>query len=371
MRRSATHLVPLVAALVLGGCGFSPSQPGISGTAARGGGGNNTGTGGGSQTGGGGSTGVSNPDSNCGVVERPVQMLPPEILIVYDASGSMNEDLNNASCMGGCGAMSKWAAMYPALNGVIMQTEGMVNWGLKLFADAQGGCGVSPNMVAVQVAPNNAAPIATALAARTDANMNVSNGSSTPTRRAMDAAVTYLNGRTTANPKFILLATDGQPNCTGTTGNNNTADTQGAIDAVARAMTAGYPTFVVGVAPGAAGGAIDVALTGMANAGGLPRMGTPTYYEVTSGAALASAVTTLVSIAASCTFPVPPPPNSQTNQNNITVWVNGMRINMSATDGWTYGAGGVGSVVINGPMCDQIMAGTISDVKIIFDCVVG
>jgi len=53
------------------------------------------------------------------------------------------------------------------------------------------------------------------------------------------------------------------------------------------------------------------------------------------------------------------------------VWVNGMKIDRNATNGWEYGAGGVGTVVIGGPLCDQIMAGTITDVKIIFDCVVG
>ena len=32
---------------------------------------------------------------NCADVEQPLNKLPPDILIVLDASGSMNEDSNN------------------------------------------------------------------------------------------------------------------------------------------------------------------------------------------------------------------------------------------------------------------------------------
>ena len=53
-----------------------------------------------------------------------------------------------------------------------------------------------PNTVAVSIAPKNGAAIAAALAARTDANGNVTKGSSTPTRAAENAAVTYLTGLT-------------------------------------------------------------------------------------------------------------------------------------------------------------------------------
>ena len=99
------------------------------------------------------------------------------------------------TCMNGCGANSKWAAMIPAINQVVAETQGEVNWGLKLFADMGSQCGVAPNTVAVNIAPNNAPAVMTALAGRTDANMNVTNGSSTPTRAAMNAATTYLMAR--------------------------------------------------------------------------------------------------------------------------------------------------------------------------------
>ena len=183
------------AALFVGACGFSPSGQGNPGTGASSGSGN-TGTGlgnfgGSSSTGQGGLTGQGG-GQQCGSVDRPSSKLPPDILIVLDASGSMNEDSANASCTGGCGANSKWALLTPALNQVVMQTETEVNWGLKLFADTNNTCGVGANMAAVPVGANNAAAIAAAIAARTDAAGNVTNGSRTPTRAAEDAAVTYL-----------------------------------------------------------------------------------------------------------------------------------------------------------------------------------
>ena len=142
--------------------------------------------------------------------------------------------------MTGCGATSKWALLTPALNQVVMETETMVNWGLKLFADASGGCGVNANTVAVPVGAGTAAMISTVIMGRTDPMGNVLNGSSTPTRRAMDAAVAYFATVTEPNPKYVLLATDGLPNCTGT-GNNQNDDTPGAIMAVANARHGGYP----------------------------------------------------------------------------------------------------------------------------------
>ena len=88
-----------------------------------------------------------------------------------------------------------------------------MNWGLKLFADTDSTCGVSPNNVAVPDRRQQRGAVANVIQQRTDANGGVTNGSRTPTRSAENAAVTYLNTVTTSNPKFILLATDGQPNC--------------------------------------------------------------------------------------------------------------------------------------------------------------
>jgi hypothetical protein len=183
--------------------------------------------------------------------------------------------------------------------------------------------------------------------------------------------VTYFAGVTEPNPKYILLATDGLPNCTGTTNNQND-DTPGAIMAVANARTAGIPTFVVGIS--APAGAANDAMNMMATAGGLPRAADPQYYPVTSAAELVTAVNALVTIAASCVFPVPPPPTNDgtTNRSNIIVRGDGNKIerDQTHTNGWDFTDGAMMSVTLYGPACDAVMAGTVQNVSIVFICVV-
>ena len=105
MPRSITLVVKVVLFAVIGsglgagfaGCGFAPAAPGGAGAANGGplGSGNSSGAGlvggGAAQNGQGAVTGM-----NCAAVDQPLNKLPPDILIVLDASGSMNEDSNNA-----------------------------------------------------------------------------------------------------------------------------------------------------------------------------------------------------------------------------------------------------------------------------------
>lgn len=363
-------------ALFIGACGFSPGKP-VSGA---GGAGNTVVTGlgnfGGSGTGQGGLTGQGG-GQECGSFDKPSSKLPPDILIVQDASGSMNQDSMNMACPNpGCGAMSKWALMIPALNQVVMETQGEVNWGLKMFADMGGQCGVAPNTVAVNIAANNAAAIQTALAGRTDAMMNVTNGSSTPTRAAMNAATTYLMTRSAdpmyPNPKFIVLATDGQPNCP-MSGQMSADDGPGAVAAVTAAKTAGFPTFVVGIATG--GSNADMTLNSMAVAGGYPQAGAATqYYGVSDTAGFAAVLRTLVGMASTCTFSVPPPPTTDgtTSRGDIKVQgtMGGVKtdIPMDANNGWTFTDANMTSILLHGSACDSVTVGTITSVTIVFNC---
>jgi len=81
----------------------------------------------------------SDANVTCVATNPMTTNVPPDILILLDRSGSMNEDLTGMSCTGGCGAMSKWNITTAALAAYLPMVEGVVNLGLKLFASSSNG----------------------------------------------------------------------------------------------------------------------------------------------------------------------------------------------------------------------------------------
>ena len=296
----------------------------------------------------------------------------------------MNDDVNNQMCRpdgggigatAGCGATSKWALVTPALAQVVAATEADVNWGLKFFPDSMAtNCAVGTT-AAVDVGPGNAAKIAAAIAGATMTNGGAVGYPGTPTRAVAMEAATYMAALTDKRPKYILLATDGAPTCGATDGgipNATGDDSAAAVTAVAAAHTAGFPTFVVGISTSAA--ATDMTLTKIANAGGLARAGTPAYYPVANAADLSAAIRTLVGVAATCTFQVGPAPTDDgtTDLEKINVFGDGTEIprDPNHANGYDYVDATMQSVQVYGPLCDQIMSGTIRDVTVTFRCLV-
>jgi hypothetical protein len=260
---------------------------------------------------------------------------------------------------GNCGANSKWELMVPALNQVITNTDATVNWGMFYLGDEPTMCGVATAPV-VPVAAMNAAAITTSLTG------NQFNGQvGTPTRRALQGAISYLQGLTDQNPKYLLLATDGQPNCaTATT--LNTDDSAGTQQVVADALAAGMPTFVVGI--GTTG--VAATLDQLAIAGGRPQTGgTTSYYQVDDAAALGTALATIVGQTASCTFNIGPAPDG-TTAKGLGVFGDGAPITMDPANGWSFTGADMTTIVLSGPICDQVLSGKVRDVTVAFVCVV-
>ena len=372
----------MLAAVAAAGCGFKQSnvQPGGSGGAVDAGSQGGAGGGGGTTAGGGkggtmpiiivtaGSTGTDGGatlDSNCGLKTQSAKMIPPDIMLVMDRSLSMTNDVDDKQCAGAtgnngnCGATSKWGLMIPPLNQVITDTDGKVNWGMFYLGDEPAQCGVATAPV-VPVAAMNATAVTTSL---TGNQFNGQTG--TPTRRAIQGALSYLTGLTDTNPKFLLLATDGQPNCA-TANSLNTDDSAGTQQAVADALTAGIPTFVVGI--GNTGAAAT--LNQVAVAGGRPQTGgTTSYYQVNDAAALSSALGTIVGQAASCSFNIGPAP-ADTTTKGLGVFGDGTPIPMDMTNGWSFKDASMTTIILNGTICDQVMTGTVHDVSVAFVCMV-
>jgi hypothetical protein len=174
---------------------------------------------------------------------------------------------------------------------------------------------------------------------------------STPTAAALTSATAYLKTLNDNRPKFILLATDGEPNCAG--GSINRTDLQGASNATAAAYAAGFPVYVIGIGPNLSN------LTQLAKSGG-----TTDYYPVSSPQQLVDAFASISHLVASCTFTLsstPPDPN------NIAVYLDKNLVSQAGANGWSFGAGSK-SISLNGSTCDKITSGAATAVEVLFGC---
>jgi hypothetical protein len=297
---------------------------------------------------------------NCGSVQSKLEKKPADLLLVLDRSSSMTRgmDSSNNCAVGSTTCSQRWQTITTSLGKVLSSSESGLNWGLKFFSSpatgtgGRGGtttssCYVSAG-VEVAVGPGNATKIASSIDAAGTA-------SSTPTRAAIDAAVAYLKSVNDGNSKYILLATDGEPNCPSESSGTSTTDLPATITAVQNAASAGYKVFVIGVGPEAAN------LTSLAQAGG-----TEKFYSALSpddlSNALASIVTTVV---AGCTYELPSTPATP---EAVGVFIDKSVIPKDDAEGWGYEAGSNTTITIRGSYCDDLKNGKKTQVEIFLPC---
>jgi hypothetical protein len=294
------------------------------------------------------------PDAaSCGNQTVPIEVQnlgePPDLLVVLDRSGSMNELLPIFPP----DFITKWTHMRNALNALASQHEDNIRLGLLEFP-TNDDCAVDGSAVKVPIDLNQAAEIATYFATR-GANGN------TPSQLALAGALTYYN-TIPVNPegRFVLFATDGQPNCS--TG-DAAAETVAAVTALANA---GVKTYVLGF-----GGAFidDSVLNNSALAGQVPKPGGPPhYYAANNAAELDAALQTIAGgiIIPSCSYALASPPP---DPNLVTVTLNGMTVPRSTahTNGWDYYPD-ANTITFFGSYCTQIQSGAISEVGFAYGC---
>lgn len=188
------------------------------------------------------------------------------VLFVVDGSGSMNEPF---------GSGTRWTSLRTALldpmTGFITRTQHEANFGMMIydgsidarasFAEPMAGA----MAMCSSATPANSADMCPRLVQVPPVLANMSAidamfpaqelGGSTPTHKAMNSAVDQMIASSmgkdiSANPHFIILATDGQPNdiCTGGSGGDGTAQKACVIAAVDRAAAANITTFVISLA---------------------------------------------------------------------------------------------------------------------------
>jgi hypothetical protein len=377
----AATLLCGISALLVWGCKASPSAVGGSGEggASGSGRGGSSAAGDDASSGYGGSTAVTTvsvnfdvkmepdlpeeaaaptADLNCGLVTQKTKHPTADVLLVLDRSLSMDYSIagscycnsadvyqGGALCTDTSNCTTRWNATKAGLKATLSNSK-YINWGLKFFMTPKASeCGVSAEPE-VPIGPD-AAPTIQSTIDSADKSL------STPTTAAINAAVAYLKTVKDDNKKYILLATDGEPNCGGTRPNLNTSDVTNATAAMTAAKDAGFSAYVIGI-----GTAVDT-LSKLAKAGG-----DHDYFPATSADQLTQALTEITKIVASCSFHSDKAPD---DPDNVAVYVNGQRISRSDDEGWKYG-NTQQDILLTGKFCKELLAGTDTDVQIIFGC---
>jgi hypothetical protein len=244
-----------------------------------------------------------------GALAAPCQELPI-LFIVQDKSGSM---AGVPDPYGDPSAPSKWSSASAAVPSLVTQFQDRFRFGLMMFPGASTTFNCSTGVLKTSV-PSTPSQVQSAY-------NNAAAGGGTPTAVSLDAARAYLDSISTSAPKFVLLITDGLPNCnlandpatcdTTTPGCLNTSlcsgssccglgakdclddyDTEGAAAALA---ADGITVFVVGFGADVAGANNQAVLDAIASAGGSGQS-----YIVQDQASLASTLNSIAASTATC-----------------------------------------------------------------------
>jgi hypothetical protein len=329
----------LTAAILLSGClGSLPDHGG----GGSGGNGNNGGGGGGS--------GIPQEPMGCGKQTFPISASKqsPNIMMAIDESGSMKDLIAGSN-------MSKWTALQGAVNMLLGTYAGSAQWGLSIFPhSAANSCGAG--QVDVAVAAGTTQTILQKLNALTDQTI----GGNTPTNQTLQGFLGTAAGLADATKtNYVLLMTDGEPNCGG--------DATAVASTVAQlyAQTPSVRTFVVGIGDGTSSN--PGALNSWADAGHTALAGATHYYQVNTVADLQKAFNDIVGGVASCTYQLSMKPS---DASLIVAYINGVAVPQDPTNGTTYDPAS-NTLDFHGTSCDQIKSGASSSLDIVYGCPAG
>jgi Mg-chelatase subunit ChlD len=336
MKQSTWSLVLLCAAAV----GCAPESNGGDPFAQRDAGdGTGTAAGGGfSGSGGvfsGGAYNGSNPYGGGLCMSNTVQSgrVAPEILIVLDRSLSMGQEM-------------RWAPSVAGIQQITMDLQSRVSFGLMTFPGTSGGGGgggrggggnlsCGAGTVNVQIGNNNAAAIASAL-------NGMQPGGATPTAVTLAAARDFFAQRTVdpdsvPAPQYVLLVTDGAPNCTNgqppsggmstATGSQEPAQVDASVDEIAEMTKAGVKTFVLGYDT-QNDATLKGALDRMAKAGGT---GDQAHRAVESQQTLVDQFRKITDVVIGCDFALD---GAVADKRYVLVKLDGKQINVDDENGW-------------------------------------
>lgn len=417
MRRLASAIAVGACFIAAGACGsdgngdkdqISGDSSGGNSTGGSDGGANQSGSGNGSSSGlfgdggfgtGGGNLGEDAGDGGCGESPFEAAHKPVNVLIVLDKSGSMSDKPDGFSD-------DKWTSVQSALDTALNASKDDVAFGLDLYPvpTAMNSCAVpdgSSPTVPVDDGTTSVPTILSTLGGESPEG-------ATPTADALSRALEYFTngeGASRKGDKYVLLATDGGPNCNGdldpcnadactvnldgdcpgepvVPGGNCCAqdvdpdgiakclDTNRTVAMIEALADKGVTTFVVGI-PGSE--AYSDQLDAMAEAGGHAQSGATKYFAVTASGGVAGLTQVFQDITTElvheCELQLASkPPDS----NKLNVDVDDMRLTRGEegddSDWWLDKSTDPATVVIQGPACDNIKEQGAEHISVVFGC---
>jgi hypothetical protein len=334
---------------------------------------------------------------SCGTSPYSASTKAVNMLLVIDRSGSMADPYGSGQ--------SKWVVLQQALATALDGAKKSIAFGLELFPYSEEPkppmCALGRGSASIQVPVgpgDTTVPTILAQLAREPTG-------GTPTAAALSNAYDFFvtgDGQSLGGDKYVLLATDGGPNCnashaacdaTSCTTNldgecpgldaggpanccdlpNNLGvslclDDQETTNQLARLKAAGIETFVVGL-PGTDAYASHLDRFATAG-GGVNPNAPPLYFNVDSSAGVAglAAVFTAITkqLITTCRFQlasVPP------NPNLLNVEIDGVMIPQLGPDGWMLDSSTIPpTVVIKGATCSQVQTRGAESAQIIYGC---
>ncbi|HEX7479327.1 MAG TPA: hypothetical protein VF331_16105 [Polyangiales bacterium] len=339
----------------------------------------------------------------CGLSTIDAAPRSANVLLVIDESGSMTDTPTGFT-------VDKWSALKSALSGALSAAQNDVAFGLELFPypiDPKKPVAVScvSNCCEMPTAPGINVPVTAGAANVTKivALLNASApGGGTPTALALQRAYDYFKtgaGAALEGDNYVLLATDGGPNCnaqlscaaTGCTTNldgacgisgGNCCDPMfGGSAAKARCLDdtateaeikklsdAHIQTFVVGI-PGSE--AYKTSLDAFAQAGGeLNPAGTPKYFAVSAAGGVAGLGSVLgvitQNVITTCRLQLSSvPPNPQ----ELNLYLDGKLIKQAGANGWMLDMSmSPPTVVVLGTTCTTLETKGAKSVRVVYGC---
>lgn len=303
-----------------------------------------------------------------------------QVVFVLDRSNSMDDTLRGDERDPGDPRPSRWDIVGRTLGEVLVDADELLEVGAKFYPGLRAVDGRTPEE-ACSVDPGIDIPPGRgqvpALLSVFDTTIPAGG---TPTAVALGEVERYLASRPAPGvPRFIVLATDGGPNCNPDTGVptdiclctgrpedcDPTSDfgPYNCIDDVRTLNTIrdlfdglSIPVYVIGIDDPSRPDLADV-LDRMAVAGGRPRdePGGRRFYSVSRIADLRSALTTITDSIARCVFVVSPPP---TVDARVELAVGGVRIarDGTRTEGWDFTAPDRSEITLFGGACERATA---------------